>query len=219
MESLGPDPEKLSPEAFKVTSDTPSSFDDALARPDATDVMIPVPSFLHRLNEAIEGLTGFEARGITRVLPEERQPPSRASDLQVAILWFSANISANNMAVGLFGPLVFNLGFLDSAMCAVFGGLLGSMSTSYMSIWGPVSGNRTMVVLRYFMGYWPSKIPCFLNIVLMVGYITISLIIAGQVLSAVSGGTMTIAVGIIVVSLVIWIVSVFGMHIFHHYER
>ncbi len=49
-----------------------------------------------------------------------------------------------------------------------------------MSIWGPRSGNRTMVVLRYFMGYWPSKILCVLNIILMVGYITLSFIICGQ---------------------------------------
>ena len=100
---------------------------------------------LRRLNARLEGLAGFEARGITRVLPSERQAPSRAADLQVLLLWFSANISVNNLAVGLFGPLVFNLGFLDCAMCAVFGALLGSCSTAYMSIWGPQSGNRTMV--------------------------------------------------------------------------
>ncbi|KAI1338437.1 hypothetical protein F5Y15DRAFT_387256 [Xylariaceae sp. FL0016] len=88
-----------------------------------------------------------------------------------------------------------------------------------MSIWGSQSGNRTMVVVRYFMGYWPSKVPCALNIVLMVGYCTIDGIIGGQVLSAVSGGTMTIAVGIVVVSLVSWVVAVFGMALFHQYER
>lgn len=110
-----------------------------------SDPAIPVPSFLHKLNNRIESLAGFEARGITRVQPEERQPPSLISDVQVSLLWFSANVSVNNLAVGLFGPLVFGLGFLDSAMCAVFGGLIGSFSTSYMSIWGPQSGNRTMV--------------------------------------------------------------------------
>ena len=104
-----------------------------------------IPSYLRKFNARIESLAGFESRGITRVMPEERQPPSLASDVQVAILWFSANVSVNNLAVGLFGPLVFELGFLDSALCATFGGLVGSLSTSYMSIWGPLSGNRTMV--------------------------------------------------------------------------
>lgn len=69
------------------------------------------------------------------------------------------------------------------------------------------------------MGYWPSKIPCVLNVVLMIGYATIDGIIGGQVLSAVSGGEMTIIVGIVVVSVVCWIVAVFGMAVFHKYER
>jgi hypothetical protein len=109
------------------------------------EVHIPAPSKLRELNRRIEGLSGFEARGITRVLPEERNPPSLWDDVSVALLWFSANISMNNLAVGLFGPYVFGLGFTDSALCAVFGALLGALSTAYMSIWGPQSGNRTMV--------------------------------------------------------------------------
>ncbi|KAG8417333.1 Vitamin B6 transporter [Metarhizium acridum] len=180
---------------------------------------LPVPSKLREINNRIENLAGFEARGITRVLPEERQPPSWSSDLQVAIMWYSANISLNNLAAAMLGPLAFELGFLDCAMCAVFGALVGSLTTAYMSIWGPQSGNRTMVILRFFMGYWPSKFLCFLNIILMIGYATIDGIIGGQVLSAVSGGKMTIIVGIIVVSVVCWVVAVFGMALFHKYER
>lgn len=53
----------------------------------------------------------------------------------------------------------------------------------------------------------------------MVGYCTIDCIIGGQVLSAVSGGNMSIIVGIIVVSIVSWIVAVFGMALFQKYER
>ncbi|TWU74185.1 hypothetical protein ED733_001554 [Metarhizium rileyi] len=180
---------------------------------------LPVPSKLRKIHKQVENLAGFEARGITRVLPEERQPPSRSSDIQVAIMWYSANISLNNLAAGMLGPLAYELGFLDCAMCAVFGALVGSLTTAYMSIWGPQSGNRTMVILRFFMGYWPSKLLCFLNIILMIGYATIDGIIGGQVLSAVSGGKMTVIVGIVVVSVVSWVVAVFGMALFHRYER
>ncbi|KAK3695706.1 permease for cytosine/purines, uracil, thiamine, allantoin-domain-containing protein [Podospora appendiculata] len=201
------DPEKA-PAAATVDVTAPASLNNE-----------PTKSTLQTLNARIEGLAGFEARGITRVLPSERQPASTSADAQVLLMWFSANISINNLAVGLLGPLVFGLGFLDCAMCAVVGGLLGSCSTAFMSIWGPASGNRTMVVCRYFMGYWPSKVPCFLNIILMVGYITISYIIGGQVLSAVSGGSLPITVGIVVVAVVVWVVAVFGMAVFHHYER
>ncbi|KAF5011052.1 hypothetical protein FDECE_2791 [Fusarium decemcellulare] len=180
---------------------------------------VEASSFLKTVNRRIERFAGLETRGIDRVPPEERQPASSAADLQVALLWFSANLSLNNLATGLFGPMVFNLGFLDSALLAVFGTILGACSTAYMATWGPISGNRTMVVLRYFMGYWPSKLPALLNVVLMVGYATIDCIIGGQVLSAVSGGNMNILVGIIVVAIVTWIIAVFGMSIFHKYER
>ncbi|KAB5515473.1 permease for cytosine/purines, uracil, thiamine, allantoin-domain-containing protein [Coniochaeta sp. 2T2.1] len=192
---------------------------DAIHVHDVSDVRIPAPNKLRQFNDWIEGLSGFEARGITRVQPEERNPPSLWDDISVGLLWFSANISMNNLAVGLFGPYVFGLGFLDSAMCAVFGSLLGALSTAYMSMWGPQSGNRTMVVLRYFMGYWPAKIPTALNIILMLGYCTIDAIIGGQMLSAVNGGGMSIVVGIIVVQIISWVVAVFGMKFFHHYER
>jgi purine-cytosine permease-like protein len=69
------------------------------------------------------------------------------------------------------------------------------------------------------MGYWPSKICALLNIVIMVGYGMIDCIIGGQLLSAVSGGSMSIVVGIIIVALISWVVAVFGMAIFHAYER
>jgi len=54
---------------------------------------------------------------------------------------------------------------------------------------------------------------------LMVGYCTIDCIIGGQVLSAVSGGTMSIAVGVVIVAIVVLVVAVFGLKVFNVYER
>ena len=69
------------------------------------------------------------------------------------------------------------------------------------------------------MGYWPSRLVAVLNIILMVGYAIISCIIGGQILSAVSGGSMSIVVGIIIIALITWTVAVFGMTPFQIYER
>lgn len=69
------------------------------------------------------------------------------------------------------------------------------------------------------MGYWPSKIPCVLNIILMIGYATLDAIIGGQVISAVSGGSVSVIVGVVIVSLVSWVVAAFGMALFQRYER
>ena len=115
----------------------------------ATEPAAPIPilSKFRTWNQRIRNLAGLEARGIKRVCPEERHAASVSADAQMALMWFSANISANNVAVGLLGPLLFGLGFVDSAMCAFGGILVGAAATAYMSIWGAQSGNRTMVSL------------------------------------------------------------------------
>lgn len=69
------------------------------------------------------------------------------------------------------------------------------------------------------MGYWPAKLIALLNAILMIGYGIISCIIAGQMLSAVNGGHMTIIVGIIVAAVIIGVVALFGMAVLHVYER
>ena len=78
---------------------------------------------------------------------------------------------------------------------------------------------RSQIVARYFMGYTPSKLCCLLNIVIMVGYGMIDCLIGGQILSAVSGGSTSVIVGIVIVALISWTVAVFGMAVFHLYER
>lgn len=45
------------------------------------------------------------------------------------------------------------------------------------------------------MGWWPSKIIVLLNLVQMIGYGLIDCVVGGQILSAVSPGGMSVAVG------------------------
>jgi hypothetical protein len=104
---------------------------------------------LIRWNAKIESLAGLEARGIVRVPPDERYAPSTFGLVQMALLWFSANLTANNLTLAMLGPLVYELSFVDSALCAVFGGLLGSCGAAYMGTWGPQSGNRTLVSFNH----------------------------------------------------------------------
>jgi purine-cytosine permease-like protein len=69
------------------------------------------------------------------------------------------------------------------------------------------------------MGYYPSKICCFLNIVIMLGYGMIDCLVGGQVLSAVAGGRISVVGGVIIVAAVTWVVVVFRISIFQTYER
>ncbi len=69
------------------------------------------------------------------------------------------------------------------------------------------------------MGYYPSKICCLLNIVIMLGYGMIDCLVGGQVLSAVAGGNISVVAGVIIVAAITWFVVVFGMSLFQVYEK
>jgi hypothetical protein len=79
---------------------------------------IPRPtSKLQRLANRLEAIAGIEARGIERVPESERERKYAAKDyLDVAMTWFSANCTANNMTVGILGPIAFGLGFMDAML-------------------------------------------------------------------------------------------------------
>jgi purine-cytosine permease-like protein len=68
------------------------------------------------------------------------------------------------------------------------------------------------------MGWWPTKLCVLLNLVILLGYSMI--VVAGQMLSAVSpDGSLTVEVGIIIVAVITWVVTTFGIRVFHYYER
>ncbi|KAL2819362.1 permease for cytosine/purines, uracil, thiamine, allantoin-domain-containing protein [Aspergillus cavernicola] len=163
----------------------------------------------------------LEARGIERVQEHERIPKlTWISYLQVFLLWMSVNLAANNITLGMLGPAVYGLSFMDSALCAVFGALVGSISSSWMATWGPISGIRTMAFGRYTMGWWPSKLIVVLNLIQMIGYCLINCVVCGQILSAVSpNGSLSVAVGIVIIAVISWIIATFGIRVFHYYER
>ncbi|KEF56528.1 uncharacterized protein A1O9_06715 [Exophiala aquamarina CBS 119918] len=162
----------------------------------------------------------IETRGIQRVEDHEKHRITWLAYLQVFVLWTSINLAINNVTLGMLGPAVYELSFTDSSVCASLGALLGSIPVAWIATWGPVSGLRTMVWGRYAMGWYPSKLIVVLNIIVMLGYALLVAIISGQVLSAVSpNGSMSVVVGIIIVSLITWAVTCFGISVFHYYER
>lgn len=70
------------------------------------------------------------------------------------------------------------------------------------------------------MGWWPTKICVLLNLVILLGYAMIDAVVAGQMLSAVSSHeSLSVVVGIIVVAVITWVVTTFGITVFHYYER
>jgi hypothetical protein len=156
----------MSPETGCITTtagEEKSKIDEHVATSPTSSTDTSKLPWFKKWNARIESLAGFETRGLARVPESERHPPSNMSLLQILLLWFSANLTINNLAVALTGPLLFGLGFVDNALCAIFGVTLGALSTAYMATWGAVSGNRTMVCYHVLLRSIVNQADCLLR--------------------------------------------------------
>lgn len=124
---------------------------------------------LARWNDAVESLAGLEARGISRVLPEEKHTGNAAGYIQMFALWYGMNLNVIFVVSGLLGPTIFHLGFVDCVCIVIFANVPGCAAGAYMATFGPESGHRAMVLSRFFVGYWPAKLACLLNIIMQTG--------------------------------------------------
>ncbi|RAH48196.1 uncharacterized protein BO95DRAFT_429586 [Aspergillus brunneoviolaceus CBS 621.78] len=164
-------------------------------------------------------IKGLETRGIEPVPLEERMKNTKFTSFEMFLTWLSMGMAMNNTITGSLGTLVMKLSFTDCALCVIFSTLLGSLAIGYMSTWGPQSGNRTLIVSRFFMGYYPTKVCCVLNVLSCLGTGMMSATVGGQLLSKLSGGGVSVIVGIVIVALASWTMATFGMQIFQYYER
>lgn len=133
---------------------TPRHADDGDAR---TPIRHRLRSYVKRFEDQLVEYN-IEARGIERVEENDRNVLSWVAYVQVFLLWVSINLAANNVTLGMLGPAVYSLSFRDSALCSVFGILVGSLAAAWAATWGPVSGNRTLVSI--FRCY--NSVPHFL---------------------------------------------------------
>ncbi|KAJ9625811.1 Vitamin B6 transporter [Taxawa tesnikishii (nom. ined.)] len=134
----------------------------------------------------------LEARGIQRVMPDERHDLRSLGYTQISVLWFSINLAANNITLGMLGPAVYYLSFTDASLLAVFGALVGCLPVAYIATFGPRSGNRSMVFARC---RWTDP------------------------LCRLPNGSLSVIVGIVIVAVLTWGVTTFGYSILHYYER
>jgi hypothetical protein len=94
----------------------------------------------------MEAIWGVEARGIKRVMTHDKNVPRPLHDyFHMFSLWFSINLQAVNVIIGLLGPLVYDLGWVDCVCIVIFANALASCGIAYLATFGPESGNRTMV--------------------------------------------------------------------------
>lgn len=80
-------------------------------------------------------------------------------------------------------------------------------------------GLRAIASSRYSFGFYGAKLCSILNVVIGGGFAVVNIVVVGQILAAVSDYTMTIAVGIIIIAVISYVVSIFGFKLIHTWEK
>lgn len=156
-----------------------------------------------------------EARGIEPIPLEER---TSTRYYNIATIWTSVNTNILGITFGMLGPLAYQLSLRDSALVILFFNILSCIIPGYLSTLGPKTGLRQMIQARYSFGRYLVSIPALLNLATMTGFTVIIFITGGQVLAAVSNGTISPNVGIVIIGVISLAVSFCGFKVLHIYE-
>lgn len=176
---------------------------------------IPILRQLRKGEEWLDRKVGIELQGIDRVPEEAKNPPSI---LNVFLLWWSLNVHVGVIPLGLLGA-EFGLTLRQNIAACVIGSALGAICTGYTGTLSPKLGLRQIAVSRYSFGFWGAKLCSVLNVIVGGGFYVVNLVVVGQILSAVSDFSMTLTVGIVIIAIVSFVVSIFGYRLIHTYEK
>jgi purine-cytosine permease-like protein len=101
----------------------------------------------------------------------------------------------------------------------IFFTLLSAIPPAALGILGPQTGMRQIVQSRYSFGLYAVALVALLNLAVTIGWTIISTIIAGETLSAVSGGGLSWDFGIVIMAVCSLVVAFLGYKVVHIYER
>ncbi len=159
---------------------------------------------------------GIETRGIERV------PPGARADVRIfnnCTLWLSANTVISTFALGTLATSIFQLGFWDSVAAIMIFNVLGILPVAFLSTLGPKLGLRQMTLSRFSFGWFGAKVMALFNVAACIGWSCVNAIVGGQLVAALSGGAIPPQVGILIITILTTLVSIYGYTYIHRYER
>ncbi|KAI1088058.1 permease for cytosine/purines, uracil, thiamine, allantoin-domain-containing protein [Rostrohypoxylon terebratum] len=156
-----------------------------------------------------------EERGVLPVALEDRTATNYFSYFWI---WASMNINLLPITFGMLGP-GYGLGLRDCALVIIFFCILTAAIPAYLGTLGPKTGLRQMIQARFSFGRYLVSVPVILNLATLTGFCVVICVIGGQCLSAVAGGSLTPAVGIVIMGVLALLISFCGYDVLHQYER
>ncbi|KAG7878333.1 hypothetical protein KL905_003826 [Ogataea polymorpha] len=166
---------------------------------------------LQSISRKVDSL-GVESRGIERCLPCDRST-SKWVLPSIAGLWNSGCGGLTSMSSFFLGPLLFGLGYKDSLVVGLLGMLLGCLLPAYAATLGPRSGLRQLCLVRYLFGRFAIKVVCLISVIGLGGWTVTNSVIGGQILLSMSNGKVPVEIGILIISLLSVVVSIFGIRL------
>lgn len=173
---------------------------------------------LRRFEAKLDRTLGLESEAIDRKLPSDRKPQPWHAQLNMALLWASGTMNVSCFATGFLG-WEFGLSLKQSILCIIFASLLGGAVSGFCATLGPATGLRQISIGRYSFGWWPNKIVAALNTIQQIGWSAVGCITGGLAMTAVSGGNVPIASGIIIIACCSLVVSCLGLRAILVYEK
>lgn len=132
--------------------------------------------------------------------------------------WFAANVSVLGLGYGAW-LLAFAVSFWQAVAVGVAGILVSFLFCGFISLAGRRGSAPTMVLSRAAFGVEGNRLPALLSWILTVGWETVLVSLATLAAATVlgelgwGGGTVTQAVTLVVVALVVMAAGVFGFHL------
>jgi purine-cytosine permease-like protein len=127
--------------------------------------------------------------------------------------------TTTRLPTGVLSTYVFGMTLRDASLSILFFSLLCAMPPAYMGCGGYKTGMRQMIQARYSWGLYVVIILVMLNAATITGFALISAIVGGQTLAAINPGQIDVNVGIVIVILVSFTISLAGMRALHAWER
>ncbi len=158
----------------------------------------------------------IETQGIERVLPTTR---SHVRIFDNFTIWMSSNLVIPTVAIGVLATSLFHLGFWDSVGAIVLFNVLGAVPVAFFSTMGPKLGLRQMTISRFSFGWVGAIIMALVNVAACTGWSAVNAIVGGQLVEALSGGTVARPVAILVIAVLTTIISIYGYKHVHGYAR
>ncbi|KAK4126144.1 hypothetical protein N657DRAFT_567802 [Parathielavia appendiculata] len=169
------------------------------------------PRWYRRLVDA-----GVEENGIMPI-PLEQRISTRYSNLFT--VFFTCLLCLLPIPTGMLATLGMGLSLRDASLIILFFALLTSIPPAFMGIGGMETGLRQLIQARYSFGLYFVMVPLLLNAATLTGFSLLSAVVGGQTLSSLNTDKVNVDVGIVIICLVAFAVSLLGFNALHLWER